>query len=61
MPTLQAQRRRRSALVRAELDEVERRLAVAERGLAVMESAERVDLEVRAAALRAELDRLRAG
>lgn len=59
MPTLQAQRRRRSALVRAELDEVERRLAVAERGLAAIDVTERADHEVRAAALRAELDRLR--
>lgn len=58
MPTLQAQRRRRAALVRAELDAVERRLAVAERGLAELDPGERHDLEVRAAELRAELDRL---
>ena len=60
MPTVQAQRRRRSALVRAELDEVERRLAVAERGLVVIDLAEQHDLVVRANELRAELDRLRA-
>ena len=58
MPTLQAQRRRRSALVRAELDAAERRLAAAERGLVAIDDKDRRDLEVRAVELRAELDRL---
>ena len=59
MPTLQHQRRRRAALVRAELDEVERRLAVAERGLVVIDLASIEQLRTRAAELRDELERLR--
>ncbi len=59
MPTLQAQRRRRAALVSAELDEVERRLAVVAQGRAELDLVRLEELERRRAELRAELDRLR--